>query len=107
MNMKRYYIGLEFVAAAVFVGLTVVVFAQPQETPVRAVCVPADQLGAMVGTNTPKKTVIETDDDGDVWMVLENETAGLKVIGFLSPSARMFCAIGSKGAKRGAPQRGA
>jgi len=82
-------------------------FAEIQESPVRAVCTRSDQLGALMGTNTPKRTPLMVDDDGDAWMILENEATGLKVIGFDSPTLKAFCGIGAKGAKRAAPQRGA
>lgn len=82
--------------------------AQPQTRPIPSYCVPAAQAGELVGTATPSRTPILTDDDDDVWLVIKNETDGRAVIGFESPAVGVFCATGLKGIKKAAPpQRGA
>jgi hypothetical protein len=108
------YIPIASVVAAFIVLLTIAGLTKPaasqgggvQELPVKAVCTRSDQLGFLMGTNAPKRTPIMIDDDGDGWLILENEATDLKVIGFESPANRVFCGIGAKGAKRAAPQRG-
>lgn len=67
--------------------------AQVQPVPTTFGCVRADMLGALVGTNDPKRTEIYTDDDGDRWFILENVSTGASAIGFHDARQNVFCAV--------------
>lgn len=107
MIRTRYYL-----PAVLAAGLAVILATQPapaqapagmQPLGLQAACVPLGAAGALVGAEKPKATPLMVDDDGDAWMLLENEANGVSVIGFASPSRGAFCATAIKGAAKMQP----
>lgn len=66
----------------------------PAEIPIRAVCVPIDNIAALIGTNEPEKRPLLVDGDGDAWVILTNKATGVRVVGFLNTQIKGFCGVG-------------